>query len=93
MELVDNGKRPIQNSHDVTEIEAMEEEMFLGLRKAEGVSISLFQKRFGKSLEEVYGQTLQSLTDRGLIEQSGGKVKLTRIGVFRGNEVFQEFLK
>ena len=49
MEQVDKGERPIQNTHIVTELEAMEEEMFLGLRKTDGVSISLFQKKFGKS--------------------------------------------
>ena len=70
----------------------MEEEMFLGLRKAKGVSYSLFQQKFGKSLEDVYGETLQSLVREGLVEQSDGRVKLTRIGVFRGNEVFQQFL-
>ena len=61
MDTVDTGVRPVQNTHIVTEIEAMEEEMFLGLRKAEGVSISLFQEKFGKSLMIVYGQTIQSL--------------------------------
>ena len=48
----------------------MEEEMFLGLRKSNGVSYSLFQQKFGKSLEDVYGETLQSLIREGLVEQS-----------------------
>ena len=93
MEKTDAGERPVQQTHVVTETEAMEEEMFLGLRKAKGVSYSLFQQKFGKSLEDVYGETLQSLVREGLVEQSDGRVKLTRIGVFRGNEVFQQFLK
>ena len=92
MEQVDNGKRPIQNSHIVTSVEAMEEEMFLGLRKTDGVSISLFQKKYGRALDEVYGETLQTLTQSGLIEQVGDRVKLTSIGVVRGNEAFQQFL-
>lgn len=92
MEQVDSGKRPIQNSHIVTSVEAMEEEMFLGLRKTDGVSASLFQKKYGMSLDSVYGETLQTLTESGLIEQVGDRVKLTRIGVVRGNEAFQQFL-
>ncbi len=92
MEKTAAGERPLQQTHVVTETEAMEEEMFLGLRKAKGVSYSLFQQKFGKSLEDVYGETLQSLVREGLVEQSDGRVKLTRIGVFRGNEVFQQFL-
>ena len=93
MEKVNSGERPIQNSHIVTDTEAMEEEMFLGLRLSEGVSSSVFQKKFGKSLDEVYGTTFNSLIQNGLVEKSGEKFKLTKIGVFRGNEVFQQFLK
>ena len=58
MEKTMVGKRPIQQTHIVTTIEAMEEEMFLGLRKSDGVSFSSFQKKFGKSLDVVYGETL-----------------------------------
>lgn len=87
------GNRPLQQTHLVTETEAMEEEMFLGLRKSNGVSRSLFQKKFGKSLENVYGETLQSLIKDGLVMQLDDTVKLTERGVYRGNDVFQQFLK
>ena len=73
MEQVDNGVRPIQHSHIVTVSEAMEEEMFLGLRKTDGISASIFQEKFGQSLNSVYGQTIQSLIDKGLIEKNGDK--------------------
>ena len=45
MEKTDTGERPVQQTHIVTETEAMEEEMFLGLRKSNGVSHSLFQEK------------------------------------------------
>lgn len=93
MEKTAVGERPLQQTHVVTEIEAMEEEMFLGLRKSNGVSISLFQEKFGKSLEDVYGETLQSLMKDGLVERLDDAVKLTHHGVYRGNDVFQQFLK
>ncbi len=93
MEKAAAGERPVQQTHIVTEIEAMEEEMFLGLRKSNGVSVSLFQEKFGKSLEEIYGETLQSLIQNGLVEQVNDAVKLTQRGVYRGNDVFQQFLK
>lgn len=92
MEHVDKGERPVQNSHIVTNIEAMEEEMFLGLRKTDGVSASLFQEKYGQPLNKVYGKTLQTLTESGLIEQIGDRIRLTSIGVVRGNEAFQQFL-
>ncbi len=93
MAETDAGKRPLQQTHTVTKVEAMEEEMFLGLRKADGVSNSAFHKKFGQSLDETYGQILRSLIQNDLLEQCGDRVKLTRTGVFRGNEVFQQFLQ
>ncbi len=93
MEKTAAGERPVQQTHIVTETEAMEEEMFLGLRKSNGVSVSLFQEKFGKTLEEVYGETLQLLIKDGLVERLDDAVKLTHRGVFRGNDVFQQFLK
>ena len=44
MEKAALGERPVQQTHVVTATEAMEEEMFLGLRKSNGVS-SLYSKK------------------------------------------------
>ncbi|MCM3637357.1 radical SAM family heme chaperone HemW [Sporosarcina luteola] len=93
MESMETGSRPVMESNEVTSTEAMEEEMFLGLRKSEGVSLQSFKSKFGKSLTEEYGIVLAELSGKGLISESGGSIKLTRKGVFRGNEVFQQFLK
>lgn len=92
MESTDNGVRPIMSQHEVTTIEAMEEEMFLGLRKTDGVSTRLFENKFGKTLTEVYGSVIEELSNKGLVQISEDHIKLTRKGIFRGNEVFQEFL-
>lgn len=93
MEKTALGERPVQQTHVVTATEAMEEEMFLGLRKTNGVSVSLFKEKFGQSLAEVYGETLHSLIKDGLVERLDDAVKLTHRGVYRGNDVFQQFLK
>ena len=39
------------------------------------------------------GKLLTPSLKSGLVEKSGDKFKLTKIGVFRGNDVFQQFLK
>ncbi|AOV07914.1 radical SAM family heme chaperone HemW [Sporosarcina ureilytica] len=92
MASLDEEKRPILHTHEVTEVEAMEEEMFLGLRKIEGVSAKHFEEKFGRALKDVYGDALQMLINKGLIEQTNDRYKLTNTGLFRGNEVFQQFL-
>ncbi|MEK3934141.1 radical SAM family heme chaperone HemW [Sporosarcina sp. FSL W7-1349] len=92
MNTVSAGGRPVQQEHEVTDAECMEEEMFLGLRKMEGISASVFHRKFGKPLEEIYGAKLERLRADGLMEQQGDHWKLTKKGIFRGNDVFQQFL-
>lgn len=93
MKAIEEGKRPVYQTHEVTSVEAMEEEMFLGLRKLEGVSAAMFYEKFNRSLEEVYGDELKELIQRRLVIEEDGYYKLTKTGLFRGNEVFQQFLK
>ena len=42
MNQIENGNSTVFEEHEVSKVEQMEEEMFLGLRKTEGVSISTF---------------------------------------------------
>ena len=72
--------------------EQMEEFMFLGLRKMKGVSRTGFQKRFGKTLEEVYLNQIKKLERQGLVESAGDDLWLTERGIDVSNYVFAEFL-
>jgi oxygen-independent coproporphyrinogen-3 oxidase len=81
------------DEHSVSIQEKMEDEMFLGLRKAEGISKRHFQKRFGRSVEEVFSDAVDRLLQRRLIIEKGDRIFLTKRGLFLGNEVFQEFIK
>lgn len=92
MEPLDQGLRPILNSHEVPHKEQMEEEMFLGLRKTAGVSLEHFNEKFGIRMESVYGDILKKeLASQNLVIENG-RVKLTRQGRFIGNNVFEQFL-
>lgn len=46
----------------------MEEFMFLGLRVMAGVSGTEFEKRFGKTMEDVYGDILRKHEEEGLLQ-------------------------
>ena len=72
--------------------ERMEEFMFLGLRKMEGVSVTEFENIFEKTMEECYGEHIQKLKEQGLLEQKDGRLMLTRRGIDVSNYVFGEFL-
>ena len=79
-------------SHPVTQWEKMEEEMFLGLRKTEGVSKEKFLKKFNVGMYEVFGEQIIDQKQKGLLEENNNVIRLTRKGMFLGNEVFQAFL-
>ncbi len=72
--------------------EQMEECMFLGLRKMEGVSKTEFRKEFGRGMDEVYGEVLQKMYGMGLMEETDGFVRLTERGIDVSNGVMCEFL-
>ncbi|MBU9672829.1 radical SAM family heme chaperone HemW [Planococcus sp. CP5-4] len=92
MEPLESGHRPVLDQTNVSVKAQMEEEMFLGLRKTAGVNMAHFDKKFGASLEQVYGEILQNEKAKGNLAIEQGRVKLTHKGRFVGNEVFEQFL-
>ncbi len=72
--------------------EQMEEYMFLGLRKTEGVSKTLFQKLYGKEIETVYGDWVLKMKRDGLLLEEGDSLSLSKKGMDLANYVMQGFL-
>ncbi|MBM7691822.1 oxygen-independent coproporphyrinogen-3 oxidase [Peribacillus deserti] len=87
------GNLPVIEENTVTVKEQMEEEMFLGLRKTKGVSLSGFQSKFHRPLMEVFGEEIKREIELGRLVLEEGFLKLSKQGKFLGNEVFQAFLK
>ncbi|WP_301109634.1 radical SAM family heme chaperone HemW [Sporosarcina sp.] len=92
IERLASNELPIKNTHEVTRKESMEEEMFLGLRKTQGVSIPLFEQKFNKPIEEVFGAPIEKMQKQGLLQVKDDRLYLTRNGIFQGNNVFEQFL-
>ena len=92
MEPLSKGELPIMDAHKVTLEEKMEEEMFLGLRKTEGVSIRHFEEKFGHNPLDLFGSQIKDWSAKGLLKSDGDKISLTRQGRLLGNEVFQSFI-
>ena len=72
----------------------MEEFMFLGLRMMEGVSKETFKKRFGTTMENVYGKVLDKYIGQGLLMEDTDRqsVYLSDQGVDVSNVVMAEFM-
>jgi oxygen-independent coproporphyrinogen-3 oxidase len=92
MEIIKNGDFPVLEENKVTKAERMEEEMFLGLRKTAGVSISNFIHKFGLDPCLLFQNELTSLVQKGWLEINSENIYLTKRGRLLGNEVFQSFL-
>lgn len=70
----------------------MEEFMFLGLRKMEGVTELEFIREFGIRMDSVYGDVIRKLTEERLIERKASRIALTDRGIDVSNYVFGQFL-
>lgn len=85
LEAVEIGKRPLAENEEMKGLEAIGEEAFLGLRLTEGFVPS-------DALKAKFAGQWAVLTARGLVEDHGGRWRLTADGIFLANDVFREFV-
>lgn len=72
---------------------AMRETVILGLRLvAEGVSAAAFADRYGRSLEEAFGETIDGLIADGLVAWVGDRLRLAPRATLISNQVFVRFM-
>lgn len=81
-----------ENIEILTKEDAMEEFMFLGLRKMAGVDVMDFQRRFGVPIENVYAKEIEHNIDKGLLIRQGDMLKLTEYGIDICNTVMSDFI-
>lgn len=91
-EFVDNHSLFPPECVKLSQREMMEEHMFLGLRLMAGISEAGFQKRFGIAMKAVYGETIDKLIQKRLLQLKAGAVCLTDQGIDLSNYVMSEFL-
>lgn len=70
----------------------MSEFMILGLRRMAGVSLRDFSDRFGKEMEDVFGEPIQRHEKEGLLAEKDGRLFLTDRGIDISNFVLCDFL-
>lgn len=87
-----NGRYRSGERERLTRDDMTGEFMMLGLRKINGISSAEFQRRFGCTVENVYGAQLQKFLKLGVMEQSGGGYRLTERGLDVANAVMCEFV-
>lgn len=92
VEMIRRGEAVDTEQEFLSTESQMEEFMYLGLRKTEGISRAAFQDYFQKSLDEIYGMIIEKLSDENLLECDGDRVRLSHRGMDVSNCVLAEFL-
>lgn len=70
----------------------MSEFMFMGLRKTDGIGIYDFMLRFGKDINDVYGETIKKHEKEGLLLWDDGRLKFSERGMDVSNMVLKDFV-
>jgi len=79
IKLVQEGRLPVVSQETIDSRTEMTETMMLGLRLLEeGVSAAAFAARHGCSLEDIFGREIRLLSERGLVEWQGERVRVRR---------------
>lgn len=87
-----NPKRLREEVEFLEEPRQMEEFMFLGLRKTEGVSRKEFRRIFGRDLDMVYEKALEKHLENGMLEASKDRIRLSQAGILVSNQVLSDFI-
>lgn len=70
----------------------MEEFMFMGLRKIDGISIDDFNKRFENDIYSVYGKLIDKYKSQGLLIEEKGRIYLSYKGIEVSNVIMSDFI-
>ncbi len=85
---IEAGHLAIEQCREVTRAEALEEEMFLGLRQLAGIDLARIERQYGVDLRD----RISNLRAQGLLECEGNLVRLAPARLTVSNEVFVALL-
>jgi oxygen-independent coproporphyrinogen-3 oxidase len=85
---VSNGRFPVEQLENVTRDQALEEELFLGLRQLAGVDLAEIETKYGASLRP----RIEDLRAQGLLEWHGTLLRLAPNRLTVSNEGFVNLL-
>jgi oxygen-independent coproporphyrinogen-3 oxidase len=93
---IEQGRAPVEQLEEVTPRQALEEELFLGLRQLEGIDLAEIAGRYGAEFENGFKAGIDARMDdllaQGLVEREGSRVRLAPARLTVSNEVFVSLL-
>lgn len=76
--------------HQLTKKEKMQEEMFLGLRKLQGVNLNSFKEKYHQKIEDTFD--IKDLLERGLLEKNKEYMYIPFKYIYISNEIMMKFV-
>ena len=76
----------------LTAQERLEETIFLGFRKREGINTAEINQKFGIDFDRKYAPVLQKFLNSGHLEKTENGYRLTISGILVSNLILSEFL-
>src|SRR5438477_1250242 len=89
VQSINFGKTPIEQLETISTPQALEEELFLGLRQLAGIDLECLQNFYGVSIDDRF----TSLESAGLVKRTGNIVRLAEEHLSISNEVFVELMR
>jgi oxygen-independent coproporphyrinogen-3 oxidase len=88
VKTISQGRFPIEQLADVSRDEALEEELFLGLRQLAGIDLARIESEYSANLQP----RVEELRAQGLVEWNGTRLRLSPDRLTVSNEVFVNLL-
>jgi oxygen-independent coproporphyrinogen-3 oxidase len=89
VQSIASGKIPVEQWEVISRSQALEEELFLGLRQLAGIDLDRLQKCYGVLISDRF----QPLESSGLLERDGSVVRLAPKHLSISNEIFVELMR
>lgn len=92
IQCMNNNLQCMEDIHENSKKDNMEEYVFTGLRKINGISISEFYSRFEEDIFKVYGTVIEKYLSTQHLDIEGDRLFLTYKGIEISNYVMSDFI-
>jgi oxygen-independent coproporphyrinogen-3 oxidase len=89
---LESDAAPVEEFHELTAAEEIEEFFFLGLRQVEGVDLAGARQHWGAEYLNPWEKKIETLDREGWVIREGEQLRLARHAFLVSNEIFQEFV-
>lgn len=86
------GESPVAEQEEITEEQLIRERLVFGLRRMEGVDLDSLDLQGHPELSRELQEVMDRHLEKGWLERSGTRIKLTRSGLWISDSIWPDFL-